>query len=366
MRLLWPGVFFLSASWLFATPILGPPDWRGPACAACGLFLYGLAGCRINLRACSRSYAAPFLFLLPTVLLVPPYHRLGPTALMLGIVACALFRGTGLPARFFLGAAFGGLVLCLQSATFPLYSALAGRWHDMPALAPVIAVLARAFGVRASVYGSSVFAQGAQQTAEFTVTHEKLGVYALLCLVEAVALTLMLIERDRRSRVLLVTALCGLAWLPLRYTVLLLVSLEWNAFPLLWDRVTMALSLLPLAAICQGFAPLRVRTASEPLALTLRGAAGVRVSSVSAWLPPRSALSPPAVFTIQARRKPGGSSLTSDTATGSGPRASTTRIGMARPRAITITAWPSTCRATTPWRRTPMSLRTPRCRTPAS
>ncbi len=263
MTSFWPGIFLLAAAWIYAAPVLGTPDWRGGACASAGLLLFGLAARRTDGPRLTRVAAPLALVLIPTLVLLPGYHRLGPAAVMAGIIGWALGRKPEPFAGFFRGIVLGGLILCLHSVTLPLYSALAARQHDTPALAPVVAALVRAFGKEVAVSGSSLFTRAGGRVVEFTVTHEKLGAYALLCLWEAVGLTAAFVGFRSRRRALCAAGVCGLAWLPVRYSVLVLVTAEWGNYPLFWSRAAMAFSLFPLAALCAWAAPLR---ASEVLA----------------------------------------------------------------------------------------------------
>lgn len=257
MTSFWPGILLLAAAWTYAGPVLGAPDWRGGACAAAGLLLYGLATRRTSGAGLPRVAAPLALLLIPTLLLLPGYHRLGPAAVMAGTIGWALGRRGGSWAGFARGLALGGLVLCLHSATFPVYSALAARYHDTPVLAQIVAAMVRAFGRGVAISGSSLFMRGGDRVVEFTVTHEKAGAYALLCLWEAVGLTAAFAGAGQRRRALFAAGLCGLAWLPARYAVLALVTAEWGRYPLFWSRAAMVLSLLPLAALCGWLAPLR-------------------------------------------------------------------------------------------------------------
>jgi hypothetical protein len=257
-RLLWLGVFFLSASWCFFIPEFTTPDFvAGTCCLVLGI-LCSIGG--ISRYVQHQPDVRFTLLLVPlTVVLafVPFPYNLGIVILMIGLLislfSSKFIRFQAIPG----GLSFAGVLLILQMMIFPFYVSFISHGHRVDILSQVISPLANILGFHTSTNNNLLFVQTLQQTYPVTITWEKLGFFfALNLFIGAIVLFGMILEKKQILKNMIFFLTAGVVYLLLRFIAVLLLYLTTNDLFVFWDPFVTILSFLPFGFLLMKIIPL--------------------------------------------------------------------------------------------------------------
>jgi hypothetical protein len=257
-QLLWLGLLFLSASWLFFIPQFTIPD------AILGV-LFVILGvlCMIGgvWRTVPQHLDTKYLLLLiPLILaliIVPYPYNLGLVVLTIGLLLSVVFNKVKTAQAIPLGIALAGVVLLLQTAMFPLYMIFVSHGHRIDLLSPVISLVGNLFGLHTSTNNGILFIQTIQHTYPVTITWEKLGCYLWLNIfLGALLLFALLYGKQKILRNSFIFLLTGSIYIILRFIAILYGYLTTTELSIFWDPLIMILSFLPFALLLMKLLPL--------------------------------------------------------------------------------------------------------------
>jgi len=302
--LVWLAVLLTAVAWLHLTPIYTPASGHGVLYLAAAW-----AGLHYAVRRASVTPPAPpsvgdwqldFPF---SILHFPSgLGRWGLAALLLGLAAVlrgpwglgpgllaagVALAGTRRGRRWAASPVLLGLILSAQAAAWPLYAHVAARVHPIPALAPLLGLLARAVGLPAASSQGLLFLPTFEELRAFPVTLEALGVYPALNLALGAAVLLPFVtlrvspglggkgkegkegkegnpepgRPDSASRITdhassgarFLLLLAG--YLLLRHLFLLLLFLTTFRIDLLWNPAVTFWTFLPFVFLCMNWFP---------------------------------------------------------------------------------------------------------------
>ena len=166
-QLLWLGLFFTSASWLFFIPIFTVSDPK------IGIFLI-LLGILCNTFSFWKNkpihiHKKYLIFLIPlliSLLIIDYPYNTGLVVLILGFFLATvsnqlLHRGKVYAAA--MGITLAGIILIIQTALFPFYTLFVSHGHRIDILSPVISFFGGLLGLKTSATGGIVFIQTFQK-----------------------------------------------------------------------------------------------------------------------------------------------------------------------------------------------------------
>jgi hypothetical protein len=271
MRLVWLGLLLMSLGVTEVSGIYAPLGERGSGLLLLGTLLVAVALRDRGPRRIAENLAlsAAALLLLVTV----PALRLPAAVLLAGGLLGLIGSRIGRAAAWGRGAASSAMLLFLGAAVAALYSLASPDFKHLDSLAPVAASLLRAVGAEVSAQGGVVLVRSLERLVEHRVSIDH-----VLPLPAAVFLagSLALLATARRWGALVGCGVLAVAYLWLRYAVLLLVESESAASGLFWSLDALAIALTPWAVIhLVAFGPLAPRgepgTVSTPVGHTVRG-----------------------------------------------------------------------------------------------
>ncbi|MEW6378540.1 MAG: hypothetical protein AB1611_02905 [bacterium] len=250
MNLLWLVLWFLASSWLFLWSVFVPPAplW-GMGAVALAVSLGVVIATRRSRKSEITSPVAGLYLSLPAlaglILILPKFTRIAPALLILGLVLDQLSRRR----LSFLSGAAGSCILCalvllVQLAALPLGYYFGARYHQIPALQPLVYPILKAAGLRISLSDGSLFVQTVNTTAKFSITLERLGFFPFLLYLSGGFMLLFATgqKRNRMGKFLLI--ICG--YCIFRFLILLVISIETNNQAIFWSSIITSLSFLPL------------------------------------------------------------------------------------------------------------------------
>lgn len=259
--LLWLGVLFLSACWLFFIPQFTHPDLLlGSILLLLGLFcvISGLG--RTTPTPLQLSYVLLLLPLLPAAVLVSFPHNLGLFLLAIGLLLHVLLSKTTRMHAIPLGVLLSGVILLVQTLMFPFYQSFVSHGHRIDLFSPVVSLSANVLGMHTSTNNGILFVQTIQQTTPVTITWEKLGCYlALNIALGALILFLLFSEKRKIPKHILIFLGTISVYLLVRFIGVLSFYFVTTELSVFWDPVTMTLSFLPLAVLLMKLLPFSAR-----------------------------------------------------------------------------------------------------------
>ncbi len=256
----WIGLALLSASWLLGVGYYHPPNWPAwTVVVVLGTVLLISKPSRLPSR---RELGIALAMLLPALWLMPWPYRAAPLLLVVGIgLQLAVVERRWLKPLGW-GAMKAGTVLLVQSLALLAYSAQTARCHDLPRPLPrLLGWIASLLGIDAAVHGHTLTMHSRREIAETAAVHylattwELLLDPATLCFFAGGLVLLALTAWNRLPqgarwsewlRAVRVFALVLLAWLPLRFALVLSLYLH---------RVLRANPTIRLTAMNQFFSP---------------------------------------------------------------------------------------------------------------
>jgi hypothetical protein len=256
-RMLWLGIVFLSASWLFFIPQFTPPDLiAGTFCVVLGAACIIAGIWRMEQKQLDLRYTVLLIPILLALLVVPFPYNLGLLVLVFGFLLM-LFSSKH---RRFQAIPFGlllsGLLLLLQTMVFPFYMSFGSHGHRLPLLSPVISFVANLLGFSTSTSNGLLFVQTLQQTYPVTITWEKLGFFFILNMfLGALILCVLLFEKRTILKHLIIFLVAAVPYLLLRFLVLLALYGTTQELSIFWDPPITLFSFLPLALLLMKLLP---------------------------------------------------------------------------------------------------------------
>ncbi len=265
-RLLWLGVFLLSASWLFFIPQFSLPDlFIGTGLVLLGIFCMIGGLWRIVPSHVDISYGLLLVALIPSLLIVPFPYNLGLLVLCLGLLFLVLFNKQKKLYTVTCGLALSGVILVVQTMVFPFYVMFVSHGHRVDFLTSIISPLANIFGLQTSTNNGLLFLQTIQQNYAVTVTWEKLGFFLLLNMfLGALFLFIMLSEKRMIVRNTLIFVVVSFLYLLIRFVGFLAVYQVKTDLSLFWDSFYSVVSFLPFTLLLMKLLPLTDKT-EQPL-----------------------------------------------------------------------------------------------------
>lgn len=265
-RLLWLGVFLLSASWLFFIPQFTFPDlFLGTVLLLLGTFCM-IGGLWRNVPSpVDITYGLLLVALVPVLLLIPFPYNLGFLVLSLGVLFLVLFNKRSTLQGIPFGLALSGAILVVQTLVFPLYVTFVSHGHRIDLLALVVSPLANLVGLQTSTNNGLLFLQTIQQNYAVTVTWEKLGCYLVLNMfLGGFFVFLMLSEKRTIVRNTFIFLIAGILFLLIRFIGLLALYQVTTDLSIFYDPFSLTLSFLPFALLLMKLLPLK-NTTEQPL-----------------------------------------------------------------------------------------------------
>jgi hypothetical protein len=247
MRTSWIGILLLSVSWIFLLPIYEPPHWAWVVFVILGIAAHAISFRRSGIRAVDRSYALLLAPLILFAVVVGWPHNLGAVVLAFAVVFALSSRQYDRAHRVALALGFSGLVLLAQASVWPLYSHLAARIHNVPALNPVFAFCVNLLGGGATYNQDGLFVKTGSGVDQLYTTWEALGLFFMVNIALGGVILLVLFGRLREGLAKLIALL--IAYGVLRYAVLLFIFASFQTSDLFWQRSWTILSFIPLPFI---------------------------------------------------------------------------------------------------------------------
>lgn len=262
MSSLWIALLLFSSSWLFTVPEFSSYRWPGAVLIASGVALTIFALRKSQAAKLDRKYA---LFLIPLVVsavFLPYPYNLGPILLAAGLAVACFGRWLSFAG---VGTTFGGLILTVQSVLLPIHFALASRYHQADVMAPLANLLLRAVGIKTSLDGAIVSAQGTRQIYSISITWEKLATFLTLEIIIGGLLILLFTSLKRKRMISFVFVV--LVYMLARSVFLVLLYVDNGRLNVFWKPAATLLSLVPLVFILIKVYPLQRVPHLRPLRL---------------------------------------------------------------------------------------------------
>lgn len=258
-RLLWLGLLFLSACWLFFIPQFTTPDAViGTLFLALGILCTIGGVWRIVPKHLDLTYVLLLIPLVPALILVPYPYNLGLVVLAIGLLLSVIFYKVKIAQAIPLGIALAGVILVVQTAVFPLYVTFISHGHRIDAFSTVVSWVANFLGLHASTNNGIVFVQTVQQTYPVTITWEKLGCYLWLNLfLGALLLFFLLYGKRKILKTTLIFLLTSIVYIILRFIAILYGYLTSAELSIFWNPLFMMLSFLPFALLLMKLLPFK-------------------------------------------------------------------------------------------------------------
>jgi hypothetical protein len=258
-RLLWLGLLFLSASWLFFIPEFITPDILvgsifliiGILCTIAGL--WNTTATRFD-----SKYLLLFVPLIIALFVLQFPYNVGIFVLTIGLLLVPLSNRVQKTYNVSAGFLLAGLILLVQTAIFPLYTVFIAHGHRIDLFSPVVSWVGTIMGLHTSVNSGVVFVQIAQQTYPFTTTWEKLGFGLWLNLFLGVLLLLTLSYQKRKMlKGIFIFLVASTGYILLRYTTYIYGYLITTDLSIFWNPWYMTLGFLPFSLLLMKLLPLR-------------------------------------------------------------------------------------------------------------
>ncbi|MFA5102369.1 MAG: DUF4350 domain-containing protein [Candidatus Thermoplasmatota archaeon] len=256
-RMLWLGILFLSASWLFFIPQFTLPDlMAGTLCVVLGAACTILGIWHMVQKQLDVRYTVLLIPVLLALLIVPFPFNPGLVVLAFGLLAMLLSSQHGRFQAIPFGLLLSGFLLLLQTMVFPFSVSFVSHGHRLDFLSPVVSVLANLFGFSTSASNGLLFVQTLQQTYPVTITWEKLGFSLLLSLfLGALVLFVLFYEKRTILKHLIIFLVAAVPYLLLRFLVVLALYGNTRDLSIFWDPLVTLLSFLPFALLLMKLLP---------------------------------------------------------------------------------------------------------------
>jgi len=256
-RLLWLGLMFLSASWLFFIPeFIAPNLLWGSTFLILGILCTITALWNAPPLHFDKKY---LLLLIPLfiILLILPYpYNIGVIVLTGGLLLVPLANRVQKTYMVSAGLMLAGLILLIQTAVVPLYTMFIAHGHRIDLLSPLISWVGTILGLHTSVNNGIVFVQITQQTYPFTTTLEKLGFGLWLNLFIGALLLFGFFHQKRKLlRPILIFLLASIGYSLLRYTTYIYGYLITTDLSIFWNPWYMILGFLPFSLLLMKLLP---------------------------------------------------------------------------------------------------------------
>ena len=257
--LLWLGVLFLSASWLFYIPQFNTPDvFIGTVFLVLGVLcmtggIQGLSREHVDLK-----YLLLLIAFIPALLLIPFPYTLGLVMLTIGLVLSLVLYTKKQFQPLPYGLMFSGLILLFQTLVFPVYIIFVSHGHRLDVLSWIVSPAANLLGLHTSVNHGILFVETLQQNYPITITWEKLGFYLLFNIFLG-ALVLFWVSYDKRKllKYTLIFLLTGFLYIIVRFIAVLSFYLITTDLSIFWNPYYMILSYLPFILLLFKLIPLK-------------------------------------------------------------------------------------------------------------
>ncbi len=259
-RLLWPGLLFLSTSWLFFIPIFNLPAYNmGITFLIIGILFCTFAFWKQDFKKLDKKYLLILLPLLLSICIIPLPYSIGPIVLTIAtLLYGALSISDNEKANWIiLGVSFSGVVLTLQTMFLPVYSIFVSHGHRVDALSSIISSAGNLLGLKTSVNSGILFVQTHQQTWAITTTWEKLGFFPWFNIFIGAMLVFCFISKPKKiAKNIIVLLILSLIYLVLRYILILFIFMQNKNVSILWDQILLTVSFLPFVFLLMKFLPL--------------------------------------------------------------------------------------------------------------
>ncbi|MCK5261576.1 MAG: hypothetical protein KAJ44_05305, partial [Thermoplasmatales archaeon] len=153
-RLLWLGLLFISASWLFFIPIFTTPDWKtGTFFLIIGIICNILAFWKNKPKQINKKYLILLVPLLISILIINYPYNIGPIVLTIGLLIYAITNQLkNQKANVMIaGISLTGITLTIQTALLPFYSIFVPHGHRIDILSPVVSIFGNLLGLKTTV-----------------------------------------------------------------------------------------------------------------------------------------------------------------------------------------------------------------------
>ena len=258
-RLLWLGVLFLSASWLFFISQFSLPD------VTIGVFLlilgiiFMIVGVVKNIPPQIDDKYTLLLFPLLIVLFVVPFpYNIGFLVLAIGLLLCLVCNHLKRSQTMSVGIILAGVILIAQIAVFPFYIVFVSHGHRVDLLSPFVSWVGTLFGLHSSTMNGFVFVQTTQHTIPVTTTWENLGFYLWLNIFLGALLLFFLFYHKRKILwSVIIFLIASAVYIILRYVVVLSGYLMTSDLSTFWNPILMTLSFLPFVLLLMKLLPLQ-------------------------------------------------------------------------------------------------------------
>jgi hypothetical protein len=259
-QLLWLGLLFLSASWMFFIPQFTIPDATMGALFVILGILCMIGGLWHTVpKHLDTKYLLLLIPLIPALIVVPFPYNLGLVVLIIGLLLSVVFNRVKTAQEIPFGIALAGVILLLQTAVFPLYMIFVSHGHRVDLLSPVISFVGNLFGLHTSTNNGILFIQTIQHTYPVTITWEKLGCYLWLNIfLGALLLFALLYRKQKILRNSFIFLLTSSIYIILRFIAILYGYLTSTGLSIFWDPLIMILSFLPFVLLLMKLLPLKV------------------------------------------------------------------------------------------------------------
>ena len=256
-RMLWLGLLFLSASWLFFIPQFTLPDLiAGTFCVVLGAACTILGIWHMEQKQLDVRYTVLLIPVLLALLVVPFPYNLGLVVLAFGLLVMLLSFKNGRFQVVPFGLLFSGFLLLLQTMVFPFSVSFVSHGHRLDLLSPVVSFLANLLGFSTSASNGLLFVQTLQQTYPVAITWEKLGFSLLLnVLLGALVVFVLLSEKRTILKHFLIFLVAAVSYLFLRFLVLLALYGSIRNLSIFWDPLVTLLGFLPFALLLMKLLP---------------------------------------------------------------------------------------------------------------
>lgn len=259
--LLWPGLLFLSFSWLHIIPIFEKPDY------ITALFFL-VIGMIFNIASfwgekpgkIDKKYLIILFPLAFFILVVPFPYNLGGIVLTMAILLYG-FKNFVLKKEKGNGVLFGislsGIILIIQTLFHPLYTIFVSHGHRIDFLSPIVSIIGNFFGLKTSVQNGIVFVQTFQDSYAVTTTWEKLGFFPWFnMLIGAMFLFYFLRKKKKIGFYILGFLILSGFYFLLRYVLVLFYFTQSKDITLFWDTNLIFFTFAPFALLLMRFLPL--------------------------------------------------------------------------------------------------------------
>jgi len=256
-RLLWPGIFFLSTSWLFFIPIFNIPDYNiGITFLIIGILFSTFAFWKQDFKKLDKKYLIILLPLILSIYIIPLPYSIGPIVLTIAtLLYGALSISDNEKANWVvLGVSFSGVVLTIQTMFLPVYSIFVSHGHRVDALSSLISSAGNLLGLKTSVNSGILFVQTNEQTLAITTTWEKLGFFPWFNILIAALLVFFFLSKNKKiAKYIIIFILISAIYLVLRYILIILIFVQQRNMSLLWDQMLLVVSFLPFVFLIMKF-----------------------------------------------------------------------------------------------------------------